>query len=53
MSRDESIYEGFCEIVAFTKLTVEVEVEDGKDDLGSFVKVRYNNLLSSKYYYDK
>ena len=50
--RDDAIYEGFCEIIPYTKSSVEVQVEDGEDDLGSFVIVKYAGMTSSKYYYE-
>lgn len=50
---EEAVYNGFCEITSYFKNSVEVQVEDGEDEYGSFVRVRYENLKSSKYYYDK
>lgn len=51
MSKDEAIYNGFCEIIPFSKDEIEVKVEDDEDGYGTFVRVAWNNTISSKYYY--
>lgn len=51
MTKDESIYNGFCEICPSSKEEVTVQVEDGNDELGDYVIVHWNNMKSSKYYY--
>lgn len=51
MTRDEAIYLGFCEVVPYTKESVEVDVIDDTDDLGMYLTVTFNGITSSKYYY--
>jgi hypothetical protein len=51
-SRNEAIYNGFCEIIPFSKDEVEVQVEDGEDGYGVFVRVHHEGKISSKYYYE-
>lgn len=52
MTREEAIYNGFCEIIPFSKDETEVQIEDGKDEYGSFVKIHHIGKISSKYYYE-
>lgn len=53
MSKDEAIYNGFCEIIPFSKDEIEVQVEDGKDEYGTYLIVEFaNNLNPSKCYYE-
>lgn len=52
MNRNEAVYNGFCEIISYTKDEVEVQVEDDKDEYGVFVRVNYDGKISSKYYYE-
>lgn len=51
-SKDEAIYNGFCEIVHFIINKVTVEVEDNEDEFGVFVRVHHEGKISSKYYYE-
>ncbi len=52
MSKDEAIYNGFCEIIPFSKNEIEVQVEDGEDEYGIFVKVHCDGKQSSKIRYE-
>ena len=49
--REEAIELAVQNVVAYTKDTVTIEVEDGEDDFGTFVTVVYQGITSSKYYY--
>lgn len=49
--REDAIYDAFCEIVPYTKASIEVQVEDSEDAYGTFVVIYWNNTKSSKYYY--
>ncbi len=49
--RDEAIELAVENVVPYTKDTVEVQVDDGEDDFGTWVVVVYQDITSSKYYY--
>lgn len=52
MTRNEAIYNAFLEIVPFSKDEVEVQVEDGEDEYGVFVRVHCDGKQSSKIRYE-
>lgn len=52
MTRDDAIYLAYCEIVPFTSNPVEVQIEEGEDEFGLFVRVHWDTIKSSKIRYE-
>lgn len=53
IQKDDAVYAAYCEIVPYTSNPVGVQVEEGEDEFGLFVRVYWNEKQSSKIRYEK
>jgi len=53
MTRNEAIEFGVEELVApNNEQLITIIVHEDSDEYGNFLRIEYNNMLSSKYYYE-
>jgi hypothetical protein len=52
LNKEEAIQAAFEEVVPYTNQEVEVQVEEGDDDYGKFVRVHHEGKISSKIRYE-
>lgn len=52
LTKDEAIYRAFIEVVPHTLDKIKVQVEEGEDEYGEFVRVHWEGKQSSKIRYE-
>lgn len=53
IQKDDAVYAAYCEIVPYTSNKVQIELEEGEDEFGLFVRVHWEGKQSSKIRYEE